>query len=405
MAKLWQRILHAGVDDSVPARYVRYIELVNILAFATGTAQIVQSINLLSRWPMTAPAIYFSLLCAPGYYLVIVLNRIGFRHTARMFFNLYGLVQISGVGVVFGAAVGVHLLFLLVPITAFFTYPPDRRGSMYFVVALGAVWTVLGGELLNRSTGLLSPDPEFTAYLRLNGLISLTLFFLGFTYYIWRILGRAEARAEEERLRSENLLHSILPHSIAARLKQQPSVISDGFADASILFADVVGFTELAVRKSPAELVGILNDIFSRFDERLDQYRLEKIKTIGDAYMVAAGIPEPLQEHAEALCAFAVDIVGILQEYSRESSEELQIRIGIASGPVVAGVIGRKKFIYDLWGDSVNTAARMESHGVPGTIQVTERTYELARARFDFEARGEIDVKGKGRMRTFLLRP
>ena len=276
---------------------------------------------------------------------------------------------------------------------------------MVLIILLGGLWSIVVPTVLRDSPPIMATTPQLAAFLRTNFLVSIVVFFLGFTYYIWSILGRAEKHADVQRQRSEDLLHSILPEKIAIRLKEKGDSISDGFADASILFADIVGFTELAGRKSPAQLVSMLNDVFSRFDDRLDDYSLEKIKTIGDAYMVAAGIPEPLDDHATAICRFAIEMVRTLNEYNQESGEDLQIRIGINSGPVVAGVIGKKKFIYDLWGDSVNTAARMESHGVAGAIQVTRRTHDLVDGRFEFEDRGEIEVKGKGMMQVYLMRP
>ena len=176
--------------------------------------------------------------------------------------------------------------------------------------------------------------------------------------------------------------------------------------EVSVLFSDVVGFTKLSARISATELVNMLNLVFSAFDGLTDKYGLEKIKTIGDAYMVVGGLPEPRPDHAEAIANMAMDMYAELyRDKCRENgSRSLNIRIGIHSGPVVAGVIGTKKFIYDLWGDTVNTAARMESHGVEGRVHTMLETYELLRHNFAFDDRGVIDVKGKGDMHTYLLR-
>lgn len=170
-----------------------------------------------------------------------------------------------------------------------------------------------------------------------------------------------------------------------------------------VMFADIVGFTEISARRSPTELVELLNLIFSKFDQLSELHGLEKIKTIGDAYMVVGGLPVPHSDHAEAIAEMALDMQRGLSEFNTETGEALQIRIGINSGPVVAGVIGTKKFIYDLWGDTVNTASRMESHGIPGTIQLAASTYELLRDKYQFTARGPINIKGKGEMTTYLL--
>ncbi len=207
--------------------------------------------------------------------------------------------------------------------------------------------------------------------------------------------------AEQEK--SERLLLNMLPSAISDRLKQEPAAIADGFAEATVLFADIVGFTELSSRLSPRELVSRLNDIFSRFDALVERHDLEKIKTIGDAYMVVGGLPEPRDDHAEAIASLALDIQQEIRTISQELSEPFTMRMGINSGPVIAGVIGTKKFIYDLWGDTVNIASRMESHGQPGCIQVTEATYQRLQHRYQFQERGLVPVKGKGDMRTYWL--
>jgi len=206
-----------------------------------------------------------------------------------------------------------------------------------------------------------------------------------------------------ERDRSEKLLLNVLPSRIADRLKGSSATIADSFAEATILFADIVGFTELATHMAPGDLVGLLNDIFSGFDELLDKHQLEKIKTIGDAYLVAGGVPTPRPNHAQAVAEMALDMTESLRRFNARTGSSFAMRVGINSGPVVAGVIGTRKFIFDLWGDSVNTASRMESHGVPGKIQVSEATYLLLRDRFSLVERGVIAVKGKGEMRTFYL--
>ncbi|MEG3881123.1 adenylate/guanylate cyclase domain-containing protein [Microcoleus sp. herbarium7] len=202
---------------------------------------------------------------------------------------------------------------------------------------------------------------------------------------------------------SESLLLNILPEEIANRLKRGDSTIADTFADVTVLFADIVGFTQLSSQVSPTQLVALLNDIFSTFDNLAERHGLEKIKTIGDAYMVVGGLPIPRADHAVAIAEMALDMLDAIAEFSHTHNQNLSIRIGINTGPVVAGVIGIKKFIYDLWGDTVNTASRMESHGKPGCIHVTSTTYQLLQEKYFFESRGAIEVKGKGKMNTYLL--
>ena len=216
-------------------------------------------------------------------------------------------------------------------------------------------------------------------------------------------LERSLKEVKWEKQKAENLLLNILPESIAIRLKKEPSTIADNFAEATVLFADIVGFTKMSAQTSPVELVKLLNQIFSAFDRLVEQHGLEKIKTIGDAYMVVGGLPIPRLDHAEAVAAMALDMLLEIKKFNAENNVNFNMRIGINTGPVVAGVIGIKKFIYDLWGDTVNTASRMESHGLPGCIQVTAATYHCLKDKFTFEERGLINIKGKGEMMTYLL--
>lgn len=205
-----------------------------------------------------------------------------------------------------------------------------------------------------------------------------------------------------EREKAERLLLNILPESIAKRLQEQDT-IADSFEEVTVLFADIVDFTKLSGQISPTELVSLLNEIFSRFDNLLERHGLEKIKTIGDSYMVAGGLPLLRTDHAEAIAEFALDMQQAIAEFNTEKGQTFSMRIGINTGPVVAGVIGLKKFIYDLWGDTVNIASRMESHGIPGCIHVSSSTYERLKDKYLFQERGTIQVKGKGEMTTYLL--
>ena len=210
---------------------------------------------------------------------------------------------------------------------------------------------------------------------------------------------------------SERLLLNVLPPSIAERLKGRPEVMIDGFTEViadsfkevTVLFADIVGFTEFSEGVSAEVLVSVLNDIFTRFDDIADNQGLEKIKTVGDTYMAAAGLPIPVADHAIRAAYMALDMLDAIERFNQCSGRELKMRIGIDSGPVVAGIIGKHKFFYDLWGDVVNTASRMESHGVAGRIQVTDSVRQQLTELFLLEDRGVIEVKGKGRMRTWFL--
>ena len=258
----------------------------------------------------------------------------------------------------------------------------------------------LAGEIL----GTISPLPTWftTLMLALNIAVGGTMVFTLLALFAQQ---RQEAlkALQIAQDQAENLLLNVLPRPIAERLKAEPQTIADQFTSASILFADVVDFTRRSEQLSPAEVVGILDHLFSHFDMLAERYAVEKIKTIGDAYMVAAGVPSPRPDHARVLALMALDMVDAMRSSDEVGHLDLELRVGINSGPVVAGVIGRKRFLYDLWGDAVNTASRMESSGTAGRIQITRATYDLIEDEFVCEPRGTISVKGKGEMETWYL--
>jgi class 3 adenylate cyclase len=208
---------------------------------------------------------------------------------------------------------------------------------------------------------------------------------------------------EQAQAKSERLLLNVLPEPVVARLKEEDGIIADAWPEVTVLFADIVGFTPLSERLPAPELVGVLDQVFARWDALARDLGVEKIKTIGDAYMAAAGVPLPRDDHCEAIAEMALAMRPEVERVASQTGLTLEVRIGIDSGPVVAGVIGRSKFIYDLWGDTVNTASRMESHAIPGTIQVTERSHDRLRDRYELRPLATIDVKGKGPMSPYLL--
>jgi guanylate cyclase len=220
---------------------------------------------------------------------------------------------------------------------------------------------------------------------------------------VFTLLAIFAQQRQDAQERADTLLLNILPRSIAEKLKAKPQTIADAFTSASILFADVVDFTPMAERVSPTRVVGMLDQLFGHFDDLAERYDLEKIKTIGDCYMAAAGIPLPRPDHARTLALMALDMLDAVREQGAMGSLGFELRIGINSGPVVAGVIGRKRFLYDLWGDAVNTAGRMQTEGTPGRIQITRATYELLKDEFVCEPRGIVPVRGKGDMETWYL--
>jgi adenylate cyclase len=281
-------------------------------------------------------------------------------------------------------------------------------GTDHYVItiALGIVSValiVVTEMVLPRDTGFVSPTFLFFTNFAATTLFTASVLY-GIIFYAVRQMERAEAAAEREHQRSEGLLVNILPPRIAERLKDHThSEIADAYPEASILFADMGGFTARASDTTPEELVRFLNGVYTKLDSLVERHGLEKIKTTGDAYMVVSGVPEALPDHAGALADLALAMRDALAGLIDPKGRAVPVRIGIASGPVVAGVVGTRKFFYDVWGDAVNTASRMESTGEAGKIQVAPKTRELLADRFELEERGVIEVRGKGPMRTWFL--
>ena len=304
----------------------------------------------------------------------------------------------------FLAAGGVGLWGILAPLGALVFTNVGSAARWYAAWVVVFLGSGLAGELIGP---VWDPPPDWftSTMLAMNIAVGGTMVFTLLALFA-KQRSDALAALQVEQAKAENLLLNILPRSIADRLKADSQPIADQFGSASILFADVVDFTPWSERLTPDEVVGCLDHLFSHFDDLAEQYGLEKIKTIGDCYMVAAGVPEPRSDHARALALMALDMLDAMRADGEAGHLGLELRIGINSGPVVAGVIGRKRFLYDLWGDAVNMASRMESYGTTGRIQITRATYELLAEEFECESRGTIAVKGKGDVETwYLVRP
>ncbi len=257
--------------------------------------------------------------------------------------------------------------------------------------------------------GLLSTTEGISVFLITNFILAGTSTLGLVTCYNLEVSARRDflqrCMLEREHQKAENLLLNMLPESISARLRSSHETIADAFQNITVLFADIVNFTEIANQLSPRKLVQFLNRMFSLFDDLVEKNGLEKIKTIGDSYMAASGLPDHRADHAQAAARTAIEMMAVVSRFKiKKTNAGLQLRIGINSGPAVAGVIGKKRFIYDLWGDTVNLAARMESHGVPGEIQITSTTRDLLKDTFVTAERGFIEVKGKGPVEVFFLR-
>jgi guanylate cyclase len=277
----------------------------------------------------------------------------------------------------------------------------EVRQAVRWFVAFLFVFLLTGilGELLFPDADLPLWFTSMMLALNIVGAASVAFMLLA-TFAHQRNEALTALRAEQAK--SEALLLNILPRPIAERLKAASQTIADHFDAASILFADVVDFTPLSERLPPTEVVGILDQLFSRFDALVERHGLEKVKTIGDCYMASSGVPDPSPDHARKAALLALDMQDVVAT-SGVGRSDLELRIGINSGPVVAGVIGTKRFLYDLWGDAVNIASRMESHGTPGEIQITLATHELLKDEFVCRRRGTIPIKGKGEIETWYL--
>jgi adenylate cyclase len=344
-----------------------------------------------------------------AYFAVLLAALVVFSHTrdfgtflrvgqvAILFAPTLSMVPLGG----FLASGGVGLWGILAPLGALVF--SDVRSAARWYVAYVIVFLSSGivGELLG---GVSPAVPEWftSTMLGLNVAVGGTIVFTLLAVFA-RQRRDALAALRDEQARAESLLLNVLPRSIVERLKVETGRIADQFSSASILFADVVDFTPLAERLPPAKVVAVLDDLFSHFDALAERHELEKIKTIGDCYMVAAGVPSPRSDHARALALLALDMQAAMRSVDEVGHLGLELRIGINSGPVVAGVIGRKRFLYDLWGDAVNTASRMESYGTSGRIQITRATKEVLADEFVCEPRGTIQVKGKGEIEAWYL--
>lgn len=295
---------------------------------------------------------------------------------------------------------GVILWALFSPLGALLFDEP-RYALRWLAAYLGLV--ILSGFLESRPLAS-SPLPSVlvTLFFVMNiGAVS-TIVITLLAYFV-REKNRLFRLLRIEQDKSENLLLNILPKEIAAILKNESRTIADHYNEASVLFADMVGFTPLSERLPPVEMVELLNEAFSFFDSLLDKYSVEKIRTIGDSYMVASGVPHRRTDHAQALVCMALEMRDFIATHTFRNGQRLDFRIGINSGPVIGGVIGKRKFVYDVWGDAVNVASRMESHGVGGAVQITQTTYELIKEEFVCEPRGTVNVKGKGEMDVWLV--
>ncbi len=342
-------------------------------------------------------------LILAGYSLVCLLATVMAMTQPR--FGPVAIVSLALAGIVsnllahlivggFAAGMWFLLWVVILPLSVYLS-GARRQGVAVLVVALLAVAVAIGVD--PRLPAL----PAIPNWLRLgyNGFVLVSSVMIVFLWGVTVI-----QQLEVARRRADDLLLNILPAPVAGRLKHDTSTIADGYNEVTVLFADIVNFTTMSADADPVDVVNFLNSLFSQFDDLAAQHDLEKIKTIGDAYMVAGGLPTPRPDHCEAVVAFGLDMLDVLRRCQAWHGQTVHMRLGVNTGPVVAGVIGRRKFIYDLWGDTVNTASRMESNGLVDVIQVTQAVRDRLAGQYEFEERPPMFIKGKGEMVTYVLR-
>lgn len=405
MWKLMERVVNLGVHDGLSEPESRRVRVTNAfsLIMILTTAPYIPLFAYIEHPMGRLSAVALGSACTL-YMLTFYLNHRRLHYAAAVYLVAVGLAAIVTFTLLGGNNLGVEVWMFGYPVALQYSYlQRERRTKTLWIVAIAGIMVAM--YILIQPHPWVGPpfSPRWQEILRVVISLGFYLCLGAFGVYGASIANRAEAALRVERDKSDRLLLSILPAPVADRLKEGPEVIAERHDDVTVLFADIVGFTPLSDRLEPEALVQLLNRIFTEFDAIVSRHGLEKIKTIGDAYMAVAGIPEPMVDHAEAAARAAREWLQAVAALEETEGTQLEIRVGLHSGPVVAGVIGRQKFSYDVWGDTVNLASRMESHGVVGRIQLTEATRERLGSGFETEERGEVDIKGKGAVRAYLL--
>jgi class 3 adenylate cyclase len=405
LQRCWNNLIGIGIDSQTPASETRQIVFLNAVVLLV---LILVGQNIVLGLIYNVPPALLLLFMAHGLCIGIVLlwNKLRFYLFARLWFAVAATIFLSTYQVLMGTesrwdvflVVCVFLQCLMFPAT-------QRRWMVAAMIFTGICFFAVDFALNVPPRGLMQNlSASYWSMEKAGNQAGFLFCGIAMGSVAFQVINRAERNLAIERDRSDRLLTNILPVPIAERLKQSHELIADDFAETTVLFADIVGFTRYTETVSPKQLITLLNSVFTKFDDLSQKHRAEKIKTIGDAYMAVAGVPIQSSNHAEQMAALALDMLQVIVQHNRDTGQSLQIRIGLHSGPVVAGVIGKQKFAYDLWGDTVNTAARMEAHGIPGEIQVTPETWALLKPNYQLEERGWIDIKGKGLIQVYLLK-
>ncbi len=329
---------------------------------------------------------------------------LGRHRLARLWLMVTLLTHVAVLVWLTGDRLGVGLYAVVAAVLARTLFAQEEKAARFTFVGLAMAVLVAGLTVFTEPLLPLDTLPPWMLFTMrvVNALMVLESVVLVLAVFQKEVL-RSERNLTVERERSDRLLHAVLPAKIAGELRDRDRMIADHHPQVTVLFADIAGFTPWASQQSPETVVGLLEKIFTRFDGRVRAAGAEKIKTIGDAYMVISGAPDPRHDHAHVMAQLALDLVGEVKSIRRETGIALDLRLGLHTGPVIAGVIGAMRFTYDVWGDTVNTASRMESHGEPGRVQISADTKACIEDRFECEPRGPVHVKGKGDMETWWL--
>ena len=400
--RLFGRWIRIGRVPSMVQSDARYVVLTNIIALLGVGFTLAFAPLLLAAGSGGYAGL--QVLYAALYLPTLWLNRGEHHVAATTWLVLSSHLAVVSQVLVEGTGFDVQLFFMLHAILPFMVFPPRHNKVMFALSALAGadlVLVIVFGPKLPQLGPVISE--AHLAWLRPTLLGGLFFTIAACANYARRATLIAEEALDKAHARSESLLLNILPPTIAGRLKAESGTIADGFAGVTVLFADIVGFTKLSARLAPERVVELLDGLFCTFDDLAGGLGLEKIKTIGDCYMIVGGLPELRPDHAAAVAEMALRMLHVVHSAGKEIGEPIDVRIGMHSGPVVAGVIGKRKFTYDVWGDTVNVASRMESHGIPGHIQLTSATHHVLEGKFQMTRRGMIEVKGKGEMETWFL--
>ncbi|MCB1177678.1 MAG: adenylate/guanylate cyclase domain-containing protein [Leptospiraceae bacterium] len=407
MKTFFRKLVYHNIPENTPIRYRKNCILSNKLAlfflilsfFIYLTTQITTLIGFSEQAGATLNGIFCLL-----YFISFYINRKGKFQLGKPILIITANLHATLNFLSFGNEVRINWLFLTLFILPLLLYTSNEKREILIFSLIPLIFWGIAEEYLKYNEPFIKMNSEQINFWFWVNTILIFILLWGAFYNFFISTHEAEELFEKEKERSENLLLNILPLPIAEKLKKGEKVIAEHYENTTVLFSDIVGFTQFSANIPPRELVMVLNDLFSEFDDLTKKHKVEKIKTIGDAYMVAGGIPGEDPNHAKNIILFAIDMKKALEKWQKKKNINLGLRIGVHSGDLIAGIIGKNKFIYDIWGDTVNTASRMESHGENGKIHLSSSTYELLKDEFDFIPRGMINVKGKGELNTYFLK-